>query len=40
MAVLSGPRAGSQSESYGIQTVQGVAGIVNRNLAGLYAIFG
>lgn len=40
MAVLTAPKAGSQGESYGIQTVQGVAGIINRNLAGLYALFG
>ena len=40
MAVLTGPAAGGQSESYGIQTVQGVAGIINRNLAGLHALFG
>lgn len=39
MVVLTAPAAGGQSESYGIQTVQGVAGIINRNLAGLYAIF-
>jgi hypothetical protein len=40
MAVLTAPAAGGQTESYGIQTVQGVAGIINRNLAGLYALFG
>jgi len=40
MAVLSAPAAGGQTATYGIQTVQDVAGIVNRNLAGLYAIFG
>ncbi|MBO0833220.1 MAG: serine hydrolase [Actinobacteria bacterium] len=40
IAVLNHPAAGGQSESYGIQTVQSVAGIINRNLAGLYALFG
>lgn len=40
MAVLNAPAAAGQTETYGIQTVQDVAGIVNRNLAGLYAIFG
>jgi hypothetical protein len=39
MAVLNYP-AGGQSESYGIQTVQEVAGIINSNLAGLHALFG
>jgi hypothetical protein len=40
MAVLNAPASGGQSESYGIQTVQAVAGIINKNLAGLYALFG
>lgn len=40
MAVLNAPAAAGQTETYGIQTVQDVAGIVNRNLAGLHAIFG
>jgi hypothetical protein len=40
MAVLNAPAAGGQSESYGIQTVQDVAGIINANLAGLFRIFG
>jgi hypothetical protein len=39
MVVLTAPGAGGQSEGYGIGTVQAVAGIINRNLAGLYAIF-
>jgi len=40
MAVLISPAAGGQSESYGIQTVQDAAGIINANLAGLYRLFG
>lgn len=40
MAVLNGPAVGEQTESYGIQTTQDVAGIINKNLAGLHAIFG
>jgi Beta-lactamase enzyme family len=39
VAILTAPAADGQSESYGIATVQAVAGIINRNLAGLYAIF-
>jgi hypothetical protein len=40
MAVLNGPAVGGQTEAYGIQTVQDVAGIINSNLAGLHALFG
>jgi hypothetical protein len=40
MALLTAPTVGGQTETYGIQTVEGVAGIINRNLAGLSAIFG
>jgi beta-lactamase class A len=34
IVVLTGPAAGGQSESYGIQTVQAVAEVINRDLAG------
>ncbi|HEY2504950.1 MAG TPA: serine hydrolase [Streptosporangiaceae bacterium] len=40
VAVLTAPASGGQGESYGIQTVQLAAGIINRNLAGLDALFG
>lgn len=40
MAILTTGAVGGQTESYGIQTVQDTAGIINRNLAGLHAIFG
>jgi hypothetical protein len=40
MALLTAPAVGGQTETYGIQTVEGVADIINRNLAGLSAIFG
>jgi len=34
IVILSGPAAGSQTESYGIQTVQAAAEVINRQLAG------
>jgi beta-lactamase class A len=34
IVVLTGPAAGGQSESYGIQTVQAVAQVINSDLAG------
>jgi Beta-lactamase enzyme family len=40
MAILTTGAVGGQTESYGIQTVQDTAGIINKNLAGLYALFG
>jgi hypothetical protein len=40
MAVLNTSAVGGQTEGYGIQTDEDVAGIINRNLAGLYSIFG
>jgi Beta-lactamase enzyme family len=40
MAILTTGAVGGQTESYGIQTVQDTAGIINANLAGLHALFG
>lgn len=40
MVILTAPTRLGQSESYGIQTVQAIAAIINKNLAGLYALFG
>jgi beta-lactamase class A len=34
IVILTGPSAGGQTESYGIQTVQAAAGVINRQLAG------